>query len=584
MILFSSSWLRRASACDWLALGSRPLARRLGAVVASIGSAVLLAGGASAQTYPYTLYATSVPAVSGWDFEDQATGAPGGDECNTTGGPYATNFQDTNNHTWLKATAFQSFSLPAQQVITSVRVSAHARYDDNTTSRLGCRVDLPGVYSTGDQLTANFASSTSCAWRDFGVELNDVVHFNLAPNPTALLALIDLSVNRPDIASANGNRLRVKAFRIDIIAKQDSDGDRVPDESDGCPFDPTKTQPGVCGCGTPDTDSDGDGAPDCVDGCPADPNKTQPGVCDCGTPDTDSDGDGVPDCIDSCAFDPFKIQPGVCGCGVSDVDSDGDGVPNCIDGCPNDPAKVQPGVCGCGVSDVDSDGDGVPNCNDGCPQDPAKVQPGVCGCGTPDTDSDGDGVPNCNDNCMHLYNPTQADCDYDGVGDVCELAAGTQVDINGNSIPDSCEGAFTYCTAGSSTNGCTPSMSTLGTPSVSQPWGYFLRCGGLEGKKSSLIFYGVSGAQVVLFDSNSTSLFCVKAPVQRVAFLNSGGAVGQCNGAVQTDILQFWSQNPSALGAPFSPGATVNAQTWYRDPPAPKASNLSNALQFVTVP
>jgi hypothetical protein len=108
--------------------------------------------------------------------------------------------------------------------------------------------------------------------------------------------------------------------------------------------------------------------------------------------------------------------------------------------------------------------------------------------GVSDVDSDGDGVPNCNDNCMHLYNPTQADCDNDGVGDVCELAAGTQVDINGNSIPDACEGAFTCCTAGSSTNGCTPSMSTHGTPSVSQPWGCFLRCGGLEGKKSSLIF------------------------------------------------------------------------------------------------
>jgi hypothetical protein len=53
---------------------------------------------------------------------------------------------------------------------------------------------------------------------------------------------------------------------------------------------------------------------------------------------------------------------------------------------------------------------------------------------------------------------------------------------------------------------------------------------------------------------------------------------------VQNDIPQFWLQNPSALGAPFRPGAIVNAQTWYRDPPAPKASNLSNALEIITVP
>ena len=40
--------------------------------------------------------------------------------------------------------------------------------------------------------------------------------------------------------------------------------------SDGCPDDPSKTAPGLCGCGVPDTDSDGDGTADCIDiGVPA---------------------------------------------------------------------------------------------------------------------------------------------------------------------------------------------------------------------------------------------------------------------------------------------------------------------------
>jgi hypothetical protein len=102
-------------------------------------------------------------------------------------------------------------------------------------------------------------------------------------------------------------------------------------DCDQCPNDPNKTEPGICGCGVPDTDSDGDGTPDCNDNCPDDPAKTEPGVCGCGVADTDSDGDGTPDCNDNCPSDPNKTEPGICGCGIPDTDSDGDGIPDCID-------------------------------------------------------------------------------------------------------------------------------------------------------------------------------------------------------------------------------------------------------------
>jgi len=74
-------------------------------------------------------------------------------------------------------------------------------------------------------------------------------------------------------------------------------------------------------------DTDGDGVNDCLDGCPNDPNKTTPGICGCGVADTDSDGDGTPNCNDGCPSDPLKTAAGVCGCGVADTDSDGDGTP-----------------------------------------------------------------------------------------------------------------------------------------------------------------------------------------------------------------------------------------------------------------
>ena len=58
------------------------------------------------------------------------------------------------------------------------------------------------------------------------------------------------------------------------LLTQDTDRDGVPDCIDGCPFDPQKTSPGVCGCGKSDADPDHDGFPQCIDQCEGDPNNT----------------------------------------------------------------------------------------------------------------------------------------------------------------------------------------------------------------------------------------------------------------------------------------------------------------------
>ena len=105
----------------------------------------------------------------------------------------------------------------------------------------------------------------------------------------------------------------------------------IGDPGDLCPNDPAKRDPGLCGCGVPDTDSDGDGAPDCTDECANDASKTAAGICGCGVADTDSDSDGTPDCDDQCAGDPNKTLPGTCGCGVADVDSNGNGIIDCLE-------------------------------------------------------------------------------------------------------------------------------------------------------------------------------------------------------------------------------------------------------------
>jgi len=122
--------------------------------------------------------------------------------------------------------------------------------------------------------------------------------------------------------------------------------------ADGCEWDP-----GVDGmCCDPNLDDDSDGSDNCADGCPTDPAKVAPGICGCFVADTDSDGDGSANCIEDCDNDPGKTVPGTCGCGTPDVDGDGDGLLVCQESCDADPLKQDPGLCGCGRSDADYPG------------------------------------------------------------------------------------------------------------------------------------------------------------------------------------------------------------------------------------
>ena len=260
-------------------------------------------------------------------------------------------------------------------------------------------------------------------------------------------------------------------YTVLVLPIIDSDGDATPDCVDGCPLDPNKIAPGICGCGTLDVDTDGDGTLDCLDGCRNDPLKIAPGFCGCGRPELDSDGDGFPNCVDLCPNDPTKQNPGVCGCGSPDIDTDGDGTADCDDNCPLDPLKVDPGPCGCGTRDTDTDGDATPDCVDGCPLDPNKILPGFCGCGNPETDFDGDGIPNCIDNCIATSNPDQQDSDFDGRGDLCDNCPlhpnPNQLDCDGNGIGDVCEianGLQTDCQPNGIPDNCDPDCNTNSVP------------------------------------------------------------------------------------------------------------------------
>jgi hypothetical protein len=147
-----------------------------------------------------------------------------------------------------------------------------------------------------------------------------------------------------------------------------------------------------------------------------------------------------------------------------------------------------------------------------------------------------------------------------------------------------CGAATAYCTPGTTTAGCTPALSGSGTPSASAVSGFTIACNGVEGQKQGIVFYGVGGQLAQPWALGSTSFLCVKSPVQRTIVQSSGGTIGACDGTLSIDWNAFIAANPGALGTPFTAGDAVDAQAWFRDPPAPKTTNLSDGLHFVLCP
>ncbi len=190
-------------------------------------------------------------------------------------------------------------------------------------------------------------------------------------------------------------------------------------------------------------------------------------------------------------------------------------------------------------------------------------------------------VIDCNANGVEdaLERATGGDCDGDGVLDACQLVG---ADCNGNGVLDRCESSVaSYCTSSTTTNGCAPSISGAGTPSASLACPFTIGVSALEGQKLGIVFYGVSGP---LASPWGTGFLCVKAPTQRTGAQNSGGAAGACNGSFALDFNLYMSSNPLALGQPLFAGEVFFAQAWFRDPPSPKTTNMSNALRFTLAP
>jgi hypothetical protein len=142
-----------------------------------------------------------------------------------------------------------------------------------------------------------------------------------------------------------------------------------------------------------------------------------------------------------------------------------------------------------------------------------------------------------------------------------------------------------YCTAGTTSHGCVPSISGTGTPSASAGSGFTIAASSVEGQKQAILFYGIDNSGFAPLPWGTTSSFlCVKPPTQRTFAQNSGGTFNQCDGTLSLDWNAYIAANPSALGNPFAAVQHVFAQGWFRDPPSPKTTMLTDALKFEVAP
>jgi hypothetical protein len=175
--------------------------------------------------------------------------------------------------------------------------------------------------------------------------------------------------------------------------------------------------------------------------------------------------------------------------------------------------------------------------------------------------------------------------DFDGDGFAEFVVAGSLSDAGGtDSGVLKCYRLFplapsTYCTGKVNSLGCTPFISSSGTPSASSPAPFTINGSSFVNQKSGLLFYS-HVPTAVLFQGGTK---CVKDPTVRTPPQSSGGSASgsDCSGSYAFDFNAWFA---SGIDPALAAGAEIYAQYWSRDPASASHTSLSNAVAFVIHP
>ncbi len=134
-----------------------------------------------------------------------------------------------------------------------------------------------------------------------------------------------------------------------------------------------------------------------------------------------------------------------------------------------------------------------------------------------------------------------------------------------------------YCTAKVNSAGCLPQISVTGVPSASAGSGFLIEGLQVVPNSSGLFFYSKTGPDAQPFQGG---FLCMTGPVLRLPGANSGGSP-PCGGVLSSDFNAWIA---SGADPALVAGAQVWGQVWYRDPPSPSSTGLTDAVAFVLCP
>jgi glucose/arabinose dehydrogenase len=161
-----------------------------------------------------------------------------------------------------------------------------------------------------------------------------------------------------------------------------------------------------------------------------------------------------------------------------------------------------------------------------------------------------------------------ADCNSNGIDDVCDIADGTSPDANANQVPDECECAGTnYCQTNPNSTGQAAHMSA-NAACVMSTNGFVITAAPVT-NALGMFFYGANqvngGAGLPFYDGYR----CVGSPVFRLPIITPSSNVA-------TYALDFANLPPNGA---ITIGSTWHFQYWHRDIAAGgSGANLSDGL------